>query len=84
MTYYTAADFRRDLEEELEKGYEVIRIARAAYRIFSECEEEFEPGLEDKILAMVVMEEGPEFEYTEAELWDFARKLTEGADLKEE
>lgn len=74
---YTAQNFRNELETELHKGYDVVRIARAAFQAYHEHVGEIGPELKTKIFQIVAMEEGPEFEFTEEELWQFAELLKE-------
>lgn len=73
---YTERDFRGELEREVSKGYDVVRIARMAFGVYHEHVREIGPDLKQKIFQIVAMEEGPEFELSEQELWEFARSLT--------
>jgi hypothetical protein len=81
---YTAQDFRKELENELRKGYDVVRIARAAFQVYFEHTRELAPDLEQKVFQIVAMEEGPEFELSEQQLWEFAKNLTGDPDHGEE
>lgn len=76
---YTAGDFRRDLEQELREGYDVVRIARRAFSAYQEHSREVSPELYEKMFKIIAMEEGPEFELSEAQLWEFAQSLTYGS-----
>jgi hypothetical protein len=71
----TRADFGRALREELNKGYDVVRIARWAYELHLNATD-FEVGLEPEILRVVAMEEGNEFELSEEELGRLADALS--------
>ncbi len=73
---YTADDFRRDLEQELSKGFDIVRIARMALSVYQKNCREISPELSKKMLQIIAMEEGPEFEFSEVELRAFARSLT--------
>ena len=73
---YTSADFRRDLESEMDNGYDIVRIARFAFMIYQKHGGGLSQELDEKVLQVAAMEEGPEFEMTEDELRRFAKKLT--------
>jgi len=62
------------IKSELEQGYDVIRIARHAYRLFLTARE-IDPGLRSELLGLVAMEEGPQFEIPESELRELAEAL---------
>jgi hypothetical protein len=72
---YTARDFARELLVELQKGYDVVRLSRWAMATYLKHSHEIEPELKREIMAVVVMEEGPEFEMTEQELREFTERL---------
>lgn len=72
---YTARDFREQLERELSKGYDVVRIARSVFSAYQEHSREVSPELYKKMFQVIAMEEGPEFVFSEEELWEFARNL---------
>lgn len=72
---YTAQDFRRHLERELSQGYDVVRIARSAFSAYQEHCRDVSPELYKKMFQIIAMEEGPEFELSESQLWEFARSL---------
>lgn len=73
---YTLKQFGADLLEEINRGYDVIRIARWGYAQYLERCQTLEVGLREKIMEVVAMEEGPEFEMSETELREFAINLT--------
>ena len=75
---YSAHDFRRDLDRELDAGYDVVRIARFAFDIYQTRGRELSPKLDEKVVQVVAMEEGPEFEMTEDELRQFAMNVVDG------
>jgi hypothetical protein len=75
---YTRQDFGRELLVELEKGYDVIRLSRWAMSVYMQQCRRTEPELDELILSIVAMEEGPEFEYKEDELRELASKLLQG------
>lgn len=73
---YTLNEFGSELLDELDRGYDVVRLARWAYsRYLHQCSH-MESNLREKIMQVVAMEEGPEFEMSEAELREFALNLT--------
>jgi hypothetical protein len=72
---YTAADFARELLAELQQGYDLVRLSRWAMATYLNRSSGMEPGLKAEIMAVVAMEEGPEFELTEQELRGIAERL---------
>lgn len=72
---YTLKDFGTDLLNEVGRGYDVVRLARWAMRLYSDRCRDFEEGVKDAVMEVVVMEEGTEYEMTEQELRRFAERL---------
>ena len=72
---YTRSDFGKELASELDNGFDVTHTSRWAYSVYLEKCGDFEAGLDDVVLQVVAMEEGPEFEFTEAELRQTSLKL---------
>jgi len=72
---YTEKMFGTTLNAELNKGYDVVRIARVAFKIYQEHGRELAPKLDEKILQLMAMEEGVEFEWSEDELRCLAEEL---------
>jgi hypothetical protein len=72
---YTKSDFGKALLLELNKGYDVVRLSNWAFEVFMKHQREFEKGLEDDVMKIVAMEEGPEFELSESELRTLAKTL---------
>ena len=70
---FTAKDLSSVLEAEPDKGYDVVRIARTAFQLYQDHGVELTPDLDEKLLELMAMEEGPEFEFSEEAL----RRLTE-------
>lgn len=64
-----------ELKNILSKPHDVIKIARWAEHIYANHCRELSPELDDLIMALSVMEHGPEFEYTEQELELIANML---------
>ena len=73
---YTKRDFGIDLTEELDKGFDVVRLSRWAYATHLDHCHELEEGLTDVMMEVIAMQEGPEFEFNEEELRDLAEKLS--------
>ncbi|MCB9178005.1 MAG: hypothetical protein H6590_01080 [Flavobacteriales bacterium] len=71
---YTGRDFANGLSAQLEQGFDSIRIAHWAYQMFLNNVHDLEPGLKDKIMAIVLIEE-PQFEMSEDELLSFIDTL---------
>lgn len=59
---------------ELQRGYDVVRIARWAYELHLGTRE-FEEGVDLILLKLIAMEEGPEFVISEADLKRLAASL---------
>lgn len=72
---YTAKDFGMELLDQVEIGFDVVRIARWAHQKYMDSGIEVEESVQQAILQIVAMEEGPEFEMDEKELIAFANKL---------
>lgn len=70
--------FATDLLAELEKGHDIIRIARWAHaRYLDECGS-LSPRLRSAMMRLIAMEEGDEFELSETEIRDLALSVTQG------
>jgi hypothetical protein len=65
---YTKKDFGIELKEQILKGNDCYRISKWAFEIYINKGLTIENDLDPIILQLVVMEEGPEFEYTNQEL----------------
>ena len=70
----TRLEFGRELCEQLDIGYDPVRIAKWAYRMYLDAPG-FAAGLEPEIFKVVAMEQGPEFVMSEAELRTLAATL---------
>lgn len=71
---YTGSDFADGLESQLAQGFDSVRIARWAYQTYFDNVRELEPGLNDKIMSIVLIEE-PQFEMSKEELQAFISSL---------
>lgn len=72
---YTKAQFGFELKKKIMKKCSVDEIAKWAFKIYSDSELNCENGLDDILMKLVCMEEGPEFLLNEAELNDLADEL---------
>ena len=73
----TAKELSDVLQSELDKGYDVVRIARVAFQLYQEQGAELSSELDEKLLQLMAMEEGPEFEFSEHELKALVEELAE-------
>ena len=69
----TRQEFGRALSEELDDGYDPVRLAKWAYRTHLDATE-IDVGLEQEMLKLIAME-WPEFEMSEGELRALAQTL---------
>lgn len=72
---YTAKTLSDTLLTELEQGYDVIRVSRMAFQLYQDYGLELSPELDEKILQLMAMEEGAEFECSEDEIRALAKEL---------
>ncbi len=72
---YSNRKIGEELKNELNKGYDVIRISNWAHDLFFYSRGEFDPEGNMILQDILMMEAGPEFEYSEQELRMFAEKL---------
>ena len=72
---YTKKDFALGLTQQLRSHYDVVKMARWAFREFLDHTKELETGLEEEIMKVVSMEEGPQFEMTAQEIQELADEL---------
>ncbi|WP_448549520.1 hypothetical protein [Thalassotalea fusca] len=71
----TAKELSSVLQTELDKGYDVVRIARVAFKLYQEHGIELTTDIDEKLLQLMAMEEGAEFEFSEEELKILVREL---------
>jgi hypothetical protein len=65
----------KGLKSELAKGYDIVRISRWAFNVFSEDTRSLAPSLQDTLENLFAMEDDPQFELSEEELHALADKL---------
>jgi len=63
------------LRRELKSGYDIVKISRWAYRLYSEDPLSLTPDEDVLLQTLFSMEDDPQFEYTESELHALADKL---------
>ncbi len=75
---YSKQAFGQALKSQMLSGYDVVKLARWAHDLFLEHSSHLEPGLQEILMQVMAMEEGPEFEFSEAELKELAEELIFG------
>lgn len=65
----------KELRLELAKEYDIIRISRWAFRIYSEDPRALDSSLREILESLFAMEDDPQFELTAEELSNLADKL---------
>jgi hypothetical protein len=81
---YTKERFGKELKEQLEGNFDVVKIARWAENIYSNHCREISTELSDIIMTLSIMEHGPEFEYTRSELELLAQSLINSKEIQDE
>ncbi len=71
----TAKELSSVLQAELDKGYDVVRVSRVAFQLYQDQGVGLTPDIDEKLLQLMAMEEGPEFEFSEDELRALAEEL---------
>lgn len=72
---YTKKEFGSELKGKLSEGNNYHDISKWAFKIYTDRGLEFEDGLDDFVLKLVAMEEGPEFVLSKEELKSIADQL---------
>jgi hypothetical protein len=72
---YLGRDFGKELEQELSKGYDVLRIARMALSAYQDHCREVSSDLYKRMFQVIAMEEGPEFELSAQQLRELVKSL---------
>lgn len=72
---YSKKQFSKDLKQEIQKGFDVARIAQWAYMLSIDRYREIPSDLDKVIQQVAVMGEGEEFEFSEDELIQLADEL---------
>ncbi len=71
----TRQDLGVFLKKELAEGYDVVRIARAAFQIYQTQGQDLSEDLAEVLLQLTAMEDGPEFEFSELELAELSQNF---------
>lgn len=72
---YSKREFAKDLKAQLDLGYEPKRIGSWAHKIYLQHYGRIDRDLEEIIVDLFVLEEGPEFEYPESKLRELIKSL---------
>ena len=72
---YSKADFGLDLQGQLNRGYDPQRIGEWAHEMYMLHCGKIDADLEEIIVDLFVLEEGPEFEIPESQLKQLAERL---------
>lgn len=64
---YGASKLKADLENELAKGYDPVRIAKQVFKVYFEQGRDIDPEIDNVMMQLVAMEQGPDFELSEAQ-----------------
>lgn len=77
---YTNEQIGRALQDELERGYDILRITRWAFSTFYNKIGEFTFDQKNILLTISIMEVDPQFEFSEDELSLIAEMLINNID----
>ena len=80
---YSKREFGKDLKKQIDDGYNPKKIGSWAHRLYLEYCGKIDKDLEENIIDLFVLEEGPEFELHEIELLVLANKLIAEGDKEE-
>jgi hypothetical protein len=72
---YSKKEFAKDLKIQLDLGYEPKRIGSWAHKMYLQHCDRIDKDLEEIMIDLFVLEEGPEFEYPESKLRDLIKSL---------
>jgi hypothetical protein len=75
MGEYTKDMFKAELIAFCKASYNPVAIAKKTTKLFYEHQSEIDLDLWDKMLDIITMEEGPEFEMTEEEFRKFLDEM---------
>ena len=73
----------KGLKSELARGYDIVRISRWAFRVYSEDPRSLDSSLREILESLFTMEDDPQFELTEEELSNLADKLVAEGEREE-
>ena len=72
---YSKKEFAKDLKAQLDLGYEPKRIGNWAHQIYLQYCGRVDKELEEIMVDLFVLEEGPEFELPESKLRELMERL---------
>ena len=72
---YSKKEFAIDLKVQLDLGYEPKRIGNWAHKMYLQHCGRIDRDLEEIMIDLFVLEEGPEFEYPEPKLRELVKSL---------
>ncbi|MCB1067107.1 MAG: hypothetical protein KDK56_02870 [Simkania sp.] len=72
---FTKKQFGKELKSKLVSGQNQVEIAKWAFQIYIDYGLELQIGLDEYVLKLVSMEEGPEFFLSKNELYSLAENL---------
>lgn len=75
MAKYTKEMFKRDLSHFCNNAYDPVKVAKAASLLLFKHRADIDLELEEKILDIMTMEDGSEFEMTEEEFKKFLNEI---------
>lgn len=77
---YTNIELARDLRKELAKGYNIIKMARFAFRVYQDQVLELSDFAISILMQLIMLEEGFEYELSEEEVIGLIEKLENSVD----
>jgi hypothetical protein len=72
---YSKKEFAKDLKAQLDLGYEPKRIGSWAHKMYLHHCGRIDRDLEEIMVDLFVLEEGPEFEYPESKLRELVNSI---------
>ena len=73
---YTKSQFGKELKEQIENGFDVVKISRWAHdNVLMNHQKEIDSDLKSIIMQIIAMDMGKEFELSKTELSDLANNL---------
>ncbi len=75
---YSKKKFAKDLKAQLDRGYEPKRLGHWAHQMYLQYCGRIDRELEEIMVDLFVLEEGPEFELPESKLRELVERLEKG------
>lgn len=73
----TKQKFGQMLMDKLNTTADIVILSRWAYQVYLDNSRVLEPGLKEVLLELARMEDSPQFEYSDADLFEMARAMAE-------